>query len=328
MMESGGANFGECAFASILPDRACSVQRVDEMRLIKDIDPLSFVGMPESIRIVERHITKLTRTASARAFAGVGANRIVASLAPIAGPSARIYAAERQNRDKADDVNLLFAPRTGLLEAVFVGPEIGRWRVAVLSALALRGMASHRGGVACLFGCGGQAAMLLDALEATVAPEMVYVVGRDIEGVHAFIHRHAKRLRSQLVATTDARPALMDSQVIVTATSAQKCLIDFNDCPLDVLILHIGDKGAVTSEVSRELYRTAVHLVTDAPAELAARFDGSILHAAERRREEVQSLGNLETRPSHGCRIYISLGLCGVEAVLARSLLCSLLQKA
>lgn len=284
------------------------------------IDPMRFISMHAAMSVLSPHLKELIEAGETRQTTGADETQITVSAAPRLGPAARLYATRRADRNAADDLVVLFGPGTGQLDALFIGPQIGRWRVAVLSALALQKMGALPFRPMCLFGTGGQAEMHVHALTA-LKPSEIRVVGRDSDRTALFCSRMAEESGQRLRPLTDRRAALDGCSAVVTATSSDQPLFDAVDLGLDVALAHIGPKHAQASELPVGVYETASVLLTDFPAELDSRFPDSLLHKAGRQKDEVRTLGDAHPLPLTGRRIYVSLGLPGAEVVLARTLL-------
>ena len=299
------------------------MRRAVSRPIYEDVEPADHLTMAETAAALEPHVARLSDASGPRLAAGEGAEKIVCSLSPCLGPAARLYPAERAERSGADDMVALYGPGTGRLDALFIGSQIGRWRVGALSLLALRKLFAEPPARVCVFGCGGQARAHIHAIAAFGVPQSVTVVGRDPSRAGAFCGRLERETRLALTVAGDAAAALEGADLIVTTTSATAPLFAPAQAPRDVAIVHVGAKSAKASEIDPQLYREASLLLTDAPAQLAAIFETSVLKAAGRRRDEVASLADPCPRRD-GVRIYISLGLAGAEAVIARRLLTAL----
>jgi ornithine cyclodeaminase/alanine dehydrogenase-like protein (mu-crystallin family) len=155
----------------------------------------------------------------------------------------------------------------------------------------------------------------------TLAPSLIHVVGRDPDRTRSFCRRLSDDTGLRLVPMTEPITALRGCEAVVTATSAQTAVLDEADIPPSAAVVHVGAKATGASELPASLYRRANYLFTDAPAELAARFFGTVVHAAGRRIEEVLPLSGDACPTSDSLRLYISLGVSGAEAILARALL-------
>ena len=291
-----------------------------KFHVFDDVDPTRFVSMNDAMSVLKPHLPALIQSGEIRQNAGEASEKIVASLASVQGPAARIYAAQREDRNAADDLVVLFAPGTGRLDAIFVGPQIGRWRVAVLSALALNRMGIAPSKPVCLLGTGGQAAMHVHAL-APLAPGSIRVVGRDKERTSRFCDLMAEKTSQRLIPMTDVRAALQDCAVVVTATSSDNALFEEADVSENAAFAHVGPKSRNASEIPAALYKTASALLTDCPAELANRFSDSVLQAGGRQIDDVYPLSDERPIAMTGRRIYVSLGVPGAETVLSRLLL-------
>lgn len=291
------------------------------------LDPAQFLTMERTVEVLYPYLDDLMTLAGPRLSSGSGKHRLVISPDPALGPAARLYAGERADRDCADDLIVVYQPGTGRLEGLFIGAEIGRWRVGALSAIALKRLMPKRVAKVALFGCGGQARAQAHALTVSARPDLVMVVGRDAKKTQGFCESLAEETKLSLLPASNARSALVGAEVVITATSSESPLFEADECEPNATIIHIGSKTATGSEISAAIYAGADLIVTDAPAELAALEQNTVLHAAGRLSADVVPLtASFDPLRLTGRKIYLSLGLCGAESVIARQL-CEVLRQ-
>lgn len=279
--------------------------------------------LPDLVGCMREWIIRLSDSALPRAAFGGGDTGLVVTAAPgPGGPGLRVYASQRASRDASDDATLVYEPGTGRLEAIFLGPTLGRMRTGLLGGVAAGLLAPHSSGRAAIVGCGGQALAQALVLAATRPQWQFGVYGRSAQSRHTFIEtlRSLSGIRAQNCHS--AQEAVADASVVVVATSSDRPVVEADWVDAAATILHIGPKCMERCDLPVALYQSARTVVTDAPAQLRANWPDSILRRTRISPEDVVSVADLirSKVELEGPAIFHSLGLAGTEVLLAREL--------
>ena len=122
---------------------------------------------------------------------------------------------------------LVYRISTGALLGIVEAGALGQIRTGAASAVATRYMARPDSRVVTLFGSGYQAESQLIAMNC-VLPKLskVNVVGRSAERASQFCARISARLECDIAVASDVRSAVLEADVVVTATGSHVPLFD------------------------------------------------------------------------------------------------------
>ena len=122
-------------------------------------------------------------------------------------------------------VVVLFEGDTGAPVCVVHAGEITAIRTAAASAAATDALARPDASRLAILGYGEQAGSHLEAISRVRRLESVTVWGRDIDRARAFCEAQSARLGLSVEASTDARTAVADADIICTVTNAREPIL-------------------------------------------------------------------------------------------------------
>lgn len=155
---------------------------------------------------------------------------------------AKIVSVFPQNPQKGKEVVnatiVMLCAETGEAKALLDGTYITKLRTGAATGASIKLLARETVKIGTLFGTGGQAEKQLEAMLATRSFEQIRIVGRNFEKTVSFCEKMTETIPSmkiseankvvELVAYTDGNEAVIDSDVIVMATTSEKGLFDGN----------------------------------------------------------------------------------------------------
>lgn len=155
---------------------------------------------------------------------------------------AKIVSVFPQNSQKGKEVVnatiVMLCAQTGEAKALLDGTYITKLRTGAATGASIKLLARENVKIGTLFGTGGQAEKQLEAMLATRSFEQIRVVGRNFDKTVSFCEKMVELIPSmkinqthknvELIAYTNGNEAVIDSDVIVMATTSEKGLFDGN----------------------------------------------------------------------------------------------------
>jgi ornithine cyclodeaminase len=169
-------------------------------------------------------------------------------------------------------------PETGAPAGLCDGGPLTAWRTGATSGAATDLLALPESRIGAVFGSGAQARTQLLAIDAVRDLDEIRVFGLEPDAVAAMIAELSDRTRAELVRASDPRAAVVDADVICTATSSSVPVFDGKHLKPGAHVNAIGTYTLDRRELDLETLRRArvfVDLV-DAALEEA----GELVHAA------------------------------------------------
>jgi alanine dehydrogenase len=148
----------------------------------------------------------------------------------------------------------LYEISTGALLALIEADFLGQQRTGAASGVATRYLARKSARTAAILGTGGQAKTQLEAVAYVRKLDSVRVYGRDPQRREDFCNEMSRRLATPVNPATSAADAIRDADIINTATTSAKPVLNGHDIPADAHINAIGANHAH----KRELDDTAI----------------------------------------------------------------------
>lgn len=172
---------------------------------------------------------------------------------------------------------LLLDAKTGEPQALMEAGYLTALRTGAISGLATNYFACDDASHVAILGSGVQAYTQLEAVTAVRPITHVSVWSRHIEHARAF----AKKLEGKydVHAHASVATAVVNADIICTATGSQEPFIDFQDLAPHVHINAIGSHSRLMREVSNETLNRAIVIVDQLEAVLAE--SGEIISAVE-----------------------------------------------
>jgi ornithine cyclodeaminase/alanine dehydrogenase-like protein (mu-crystallin family) len=148
----------------------------------------------------------------------------------------------------------LFRSTTGEMAALIEADALGQLRTGAASGVATKYLANANASTACIIGTGYQARTQLEAVAAVRPLKRVRAFGRDPERRAKFCREMSDKIGVTVEPTNSGEEAVKDAEIIITATSATKVVLE--DAWL-VPGVHINAMGANWPQ-KRELDTAAV----------------------------------------------------------------------
>src|ERR1700674_4369772 len=120
----------------------------------------------------------------------------------------------------------LFRSRTGAMAALIEADALGQLRTGAASGVATKYLANANARTACILGTGYQARTQLEAIAAVRGLERVRAFGRDPERREKFCREMSERIGVAVEPTNSGKEAVQGADIIITATSATKVVLE------------------------------------------------------------------------------------------------------
>jgi ornithine cyclodeaminase/alanine dehydrogenase len=160
---------------------------------------------------------------------------------------------QRKGLPTIQGVVLLYDAANGSLLAVIDSIEITLKRTAAASALAARYLAREDANSVAICGCGEQGRAQLAALAEIASLRRVFAWDIDFEKAREFAREMGQKLALEVAAVRDIRDASLQSDIIVTATSAQAPFLTKACVSPGTFVAAIGADSPHKNELAPEL---------------------------------------------------------------------------
>jgi alanine dehydrogenase len=120
----------------------------------------------------------------------------------------------------------LFRSTTGEMAALIEADALGQIRTGAASGVATKYLANANARTACIIGTGYQARTQLEAVAAVRRLDRVRAFGRDPERRAKFCREMSERTGVAVEPTNSGEEAVRDAEIIITATSATKVVLE------------------------------------------------------------------------------------------------------
>jgi ornithine cyclodeaminase/alanine dehydrogenase-like protein (mu-crystallin family) len=231
---------------------------------------------------------------------------------------------------------LVLDPATGRLQGQLDGGMVTKLRTGAVAALATSVLALPDARTLAVIGTGEQAEGITEAILGlgNFRFEMVRVYSRDPGNRERFIRRMEARIRQcgfptpGWHAATTAREALVDADVVVTATTASTPVVSAEAISAPCHINAVGAFRPDAAELAPELVGRARLVVVESRT-AARREAGDLIQAADRGLldwETVRELAEIaarpdDIRPAGGITVFKSVGVAALDAAVSRYIL-------
>lgn len=152
---------------------------------------------------------------------------------------------------------VLYDGENGRPLAVLDSSDITIKRTAAASAVAAKYLARPNSSVATLCGCGQQAAAQLRALCAVLPLQKIYVFDLDPSAAQNFAMNLSDELHLEIEPVRDLGPALRQSEVCVTCTTANMFFVRNEDIVPGTFIVAVGADDTHKQEIDPALMASA-----------------------------------------------------------------------
>ncbi|HWR61553.1 MAG TPA: ornithine cyclodeaminase family protein [Clostridia bacterium] len=148
---------------------------------------------------------------------------------------------------------ILNDPETGELLALMDGEYITALRTGGISGLAAKYLSREDADTVCVFGAGMQARTQLEAVCAVRSIRRAYVFDVSEANALKYCGEMSQRLGIEVSAGKNQRESLVNSQIILTATTSGTPLFNGEDVPDGAFVSGVGSYTPQTRELPEEL---------------------------------------------------------------------------
>lgn len=215
---------------------------------------------------------------------------------------------------------------SGELEGLVVGNRLARLRMGAIGALAARHMARPDSAIAGVIGTGEQGRCQLEGAAAVLPLRAARVFSRSAENRADYVREMSARLGIPVTAVDDPRQAVEGADIVVTATTSRKPVLEAAWLAPGTHVTMIGPKSVGESELGAEVAGRAGAIATDSMAQTAA-YKPPFFLAGRPEMDRLLDLAELvaEDRSARTSRDEITLfssgGLAGTDVAVAAAAL-------
>jgi alanine dehydrogenase len=161
----------------------------------------------------------------------------------------------------------LYSVSTGELLALIEADAMGQLRTGAASGVATKYLARKLAKVAAILGTGGQARTQLEAIHNVRMLDAVYVYGRDPQRRNQFCEEMSERLSINVYPVESAAAAVHNAEIICTATTAARPVLNGADLAVGVHLNAIGANHAHKQEIDEAAVAKANLIFVDSLAQ-------------------------------------------------------------
>jgi ectoine utilization protein EutC len=190
--------------------------------------------------------------------------RITSPPAMVVKIAAGFYANPSLGLPTSSGLMIVMSPDTGTLDAVLLdNGYLTEVRTGLAGALAAKYAAPQRVHTVGMIGVGSQARYQLRALRLVREFERVLAWGRRPDATEAYAREMTDELGIEVVARADAESVVRESQIVVTATTAWRPVVDEQWVHSGLHITAVGADGPDKQELDAAILARADHVVCD-----------------------------------------------------------------
>lgn len=252
--------------------------------LLRENEVEQLLDMPTALECVERAFFELgngraTNLPRARIHQKHGSLQVMSAGLPAFGVIG--FKAYTWFTSGAKFLVNLYSSETGELLALIEADRMGQIRTGAASGVATRWMSRKDAETVGIFGAGYQAESQLEAVSAVRKIKRILAFSRRREKTQAFCRKMEEKLKIEVRPAREARAVVEDSDIVITATSAQQPLFD-GDWLRDGTHLNvIGGNALIRAEVDTTTVVRSHRLVVDS-REQARLEAGELLQPIEK----------------------------------------------
>ena len=198
-------------------------------------------------------------------------------------------------RGKARFVVPLFRSTTGEMAALIEADALGQIRTGAATGVATKYLSNANARTAAIIGTGYQARTQLEAVAAVRRLDRVRAFGRDPQRRAAFCKEMSERIDVAVEPATSAEEAVKDAEIVITATSATKVVLEGMQLAPGMHVNAMGANWPQKRELDSAAVGRASKIVTDS-IEQAKMEAGDLIQAFgddTARWDSVHELGNI-----------------------------------
>ena len=237
----------------------------------------------------------------------------------------RVYDSFRNTSKDRQQLVAVFDSETGAFKGAILGNRLGPLRTGAIGGVAVKHLSRPDSRVLALIGSGTQARTQLEAALEVREIERVRVYSRTPAHRRAFAEEMGERLEIEIQPVTAAKDAVRGADVVITATTATRPVLDAEWLKDGAHVSTLGPKAKGSHEIPMELADRAALIATDSLAQVDAYPKPFFLANAHRpRMVELSDIlaGRVPGRTSDDqLTLFCSVGLAGTEVVLADEML-------
>ena len=203
-------------------------------------------------------------------------------------------------------VILLLNATTGQPKALMDGTYLTALRTGAISGLATRLLARDDASHVAIIGSGAQAMTQLEAVAHVRNIKRVSIWSRTHEHAIVFAKQIEHQFETQVF--TDMTQAVVEADIICTATHSTEPLIHYKDIKPDAHINAIGSHSKAMREIAPDVFKHAITVVDQIEAALSEA--GEIINAVESKIIKVQSLleiGSILIKPAPNLKEHLTV---------------------
>ncbi|HRN28122.1 MAG TPA: hypothetical protein PK781_01060 [Terrimesophilobacter sp.] len=258
-----------------------------------------------------------------RLFSSAHDEGIVLSAGALLGESFGFRAYYHGNRE-GNQVVASFDRASWKADVIAIGHLMGERRTGAIGGVAVDALSSRESSTIAFIGTGPQAYSQLWAINAVRSLSEVRVFSRGVVGREAFA-KHAQEVYNISTITAEsAEAAVRDADIVILSTSSNVPVIETDWIKPGAHVTTMGRKSAKFHECPIDLVANASVVVTDSIPQLEDYEGVPIDRAAGRSALSLSELLSINdssepwSRSEPGTSVFISVGLAGTEALLAR----------
>jgi len=202
-------------------------------RLLKEADVKRLLTMADAVTAVEEAFRSVAQSRALNVprqrgtLGGATINTLAAVSQATDTIGVKCYPIVRQDITVGSSFTMLvYKASTGALLGILEADALGQIRTGAASGVATKYLARPDSRLVCLFGAGWQARSQLAALACVLNKiERVTVVGRSADRLHRFCDE-MKYLPLELIPSFDPEEAVVQADIVITATGARDPLFD------------------------------------------------------------------------------------------------------
>jgi alanine dehydrogenase len=203
------------------------------VRLLKEADVKRLLTMPDAVTAVEAAFRAVAQSRARNVprqrgtLGGATINTLAAVSHETDTIGVKCYPIVRQDITVGSSFTMLvYKASTGALLGILEADTLGQIRTGAASGVATKYLARPDSRRVCLFGAGWQARSQLAAVACVLDQiERVTVVGRSADRLHRFCDE-MKYLPFELAPSFDPKAAVIQADIVITATGARAPLFD------------------------------------------------------------------------------------------------------
>jgi ornithine cyclodeaminase len=236
----------------------------------------------------------------------------------------RVYDTFPSQRNNHQYVSV-YDTSTGTLKGLVFGNLVGAIRTGAIGGVAIKYLSKTSSRSLGVIGTGLQAQFQLQAALEVRDIETVHVFSRNKENREQFARDWGKKLRRKIMAVSSAEQAVIDKDIVITATNSSSIVFDPKWLKPGAHVTTVGPKLKDRHELDPIVAESAQHIFTDSIEQLKSYPSEHFLaqSASFNRIQDLSKLVGDSKTPlgdSGDKTLFLSVGLSGTEPIVANLL--------